>query len=113
MIFFAGLSMYLLNENGKLNVALENTIEDYNNANRQRYIAENNLNVLIGNKSKSHIQNKLKFFDENIVFVITGYGNYYSDYDCMLQRVGNNNYTYLAFNKTAAIGKGYTEYKCR
>ena len=70
------------------------------------------LNNILGGKTELYMQKKLNFFDDNIVFVIDGYGNYYSNYDCMLQRVGNNNYNYWAYNKNAAIGKGYKEYKC-
>lgn len=70
------------------------------------------LNYLTGFYTKEYIKQKIIFFDNNIVFVIDGYGNYYSDYDCMLQRAGNSNYRYLALNEEAAIGRGYQEYKC-
>lgn len=54
---------------------------------------------------------KLKFYDDSIVFVIEGFGNYYYTYDCMMQKV-NSNYTYWAYNREAAIAKGYHEGRC-
>lgn len=55
---------------------------------------------------------KIEFFDENIVFVIDGYGNYYYTYDQMetvTQGVGE--YSYWAYNKEQAIGLGYRAWK--
>lgn len=55
---------------------------------------------------------KLEFYDDNIVFVIDGFGDYYYTYDCMMKKVGDNQYSYLAFNKEAAINEGYREGYC-
>ena len=56
-------------------------------------------------------ENKAKFLDENIVFVINGYGNYYYTYDCV-QKITSGSYTYRAYNKEAAISKGYKKGTC-
>ena len=55
---------------------------------------------------------KLNFLDENIVFVIEGYGNYYYTYDCMEQVTDGSEYSYWAYNKEAAISKGYKPSSC-
>lgn len=51
--------------------------------------------------------NKIDFFDENIVFVLEGYGNYYYTYDQVEQVTQGKNFTYWAYNKEAAIANGY------
>ena len=67
---------------------------------------ESDLASIIGSKTKSYIERKLEFFDESIVFKIEGFGNYYYTYDCMMKKVGNNNFTYWGYNKEAAISEG-------
>lgn len=69
------------------------------------------LDSLNGYRSTSWTKNKLDFFDENIVFVIDGYGDYYYTYDCMVDSL-DEDYTYWAFNKEQAIYKGYKEGSC-
>ena len=54
---------------------------------------------------------KLNFYDNSIVFVIEGFGDYYYSYDCMMQKVSGN-YSYWAFNREAAIDRGYHEGRC-
>lgn len=63
------------------------------------------LNKLKGNKTTNYIKNKLDFIDNNIVFRIEGFGNYYYSYDCMVQKV-NGTYTYWAYNKEKAAYEG-------
>ena len=58
-----------------------------------------------GYKSMSYVKNKLDFIDDNIVFRIKGFGNYYYTYDCMMNKV-DGEYTYWAYNKEAAISEG-------
>ena len=72
---------------------------------------ETQLDSLVGNKGTNYTKEKLDFFDENIVFVIEGYGDYYYSYDCV-QRVTSGEYTYWAYNKEAAISKGYRKGTC-
>lgn len=116
IIFFAGLSVYQALDKDNIKKELESEILDLKREIRilkssNEYYG-NRINNIIGEHTYEYVINKLIFFDDNIVFVIDGYGNYYSDYDCMLQRVGNNRYSYWAFNKEAAINHGYQEFKC-
>ncbi len=70
------------------------------------------LEMLSGGQDPDYVKDKLDFYDENIVFVIEGYGDYYYSYDCMIQKVGNNAFTYWAYNKEAARNRGYYEGGC-
>lgn len=54
---------------------------------------------------------KAKFLDDNIVFVLEGYGNVYYTYDCV-QKITNGEYTYWAYNIDAAKSKGYKAGRC-
>ena len=57
------------------------------------------------------ISEKVDFYDNNIVFVIEGYGNYYYTYDEMVYATRNEEeYSYWAYNKEQAISKGYKAY---
>ena len=62
------------------------------------------VSILKG-QSIDYVREKLKFIDDNIVFEIEGFGNYYYSYDCMMEKV-NDNFTYWAYNKEAAISTG-------
>lgn len=73
---------------------------------------EAQLDVLTGEHSWLYVSDKLDFFDENIVFVLEGYGNYYYSYDCVEKITNGNDYTYWAYNKQQAIAKGYIEGSC-
>lgn len=56
-------------------------------------------------------KDKAEFLDENIVFVLDGYGNYYYTYDQVQQVTQGKEYSYWAYNKAAAIGQGYRAWK--
>jgi hypothetical protein len=56
-------------------------------------------------------EEKANFLDDNIVFVLDGYGNVYYTYDCV-QKITNGNYSYWAYNKESAISQGYKEGHC-
>lgn len=56
-------------------------------------------------------KDKADFLDENIVFVLDGYGNYYYTYDQVQQVTQGNEFTYWAYNKEAAISHGYKAWK--
>lgn len=62
------------------------------------------VSILKG-QSIDYVREKLKFMNDNIVFKIDGFGNYYYSYDCMMEKV-NGNFTYWAYNKDAAISEG-------
>ena len=70
-----------------------------------------NLDYLLDGQSLFYVKEKLEFFDENIVFKIKGYGNYYYTYDCMMNKV-NGSYTYWGYNKEAAISEGLKKGGC-
>ena len=70
-----------------------------------------NLNYLLDGQSLFYVKEKIKFFDDNIVFKIKGHGNYYYSYDCMMKKV-NGSYEYWAYNKDAAISNGLKEGGC-
>lgn len=71
-----------------------------------------NLFSVIGTNSVYYVNDKLDFMDENIVFKIEGFGNYYYTYDCMISKV-NGPYTYWAYNKEAAISIGLRAGGCQ
>ena len=115
-IIFAGLSVYEILDKRNLKSEMQTQINEFKNRSqtlkKENDSLELKLDTILEDKSEFYIKNKLDFFDNNIVFVVDGYGNYYSNYDCMLQQVGNSQYSYWAFNKEAAINRGYQEYKC-
>ncbi|MDD2392254.1 MAG: hypothetical protein PHU94_04920 [Bacilli bacterium] len=93
------------NKNGKLkeeNNKILKLNEDLENENEE---INSNLFNVIGLDSVYYVKNKLNFMDDNIVFKIEGFGNYYYTYDCMMQKV-NGSYSYWAYNKEAAISNG-------
>lgn len=52
-------------------------------------------------------ERKIEFFDEHVVFVIEGYGNYYYTYDEMEQVTQGKNYSFWAYNIDQAKNLGY------
>ena len=73
---------------------------------------ETQLDLIKGDHTIFYIQEKLDFFDENIVFVLEGYENYYYTYDCVQKITGGEEYSYWSYNKEAAISKGYQKGTC-
>ena len=57
-------------------------------------------------------QEKASFLDENIVFVLEGYGNVYYSHDFVNKLTAGEEFTYWAYNKEAAISQGYKKEKC-
>lgn len=70
------------------------------------------LEDLLNGKTYYYVKNKLDLMDEAIVFQIEGYGNYYYTYDCMMKKVGSSEYSYWAYNKEQAIGRGLKRGSC-
>ena len=86
-----------------------------NNLSSKQELAESykeDLDRLVGDKDVDYIEDKLNFFDESVVYVIEGFGNYYYSYDCMMKKVGNNEFSYWAYNPEAAQDEGYREGGC-
>ncbi len=87
---------------------------DLNSKNRKISSLEsdsNNYKNLLNGKTYYYVKDKLEFMDENIVFEIKGFGNYYYSYDCMMDKV-NGYYEYWAYNKEAAIDEGLRSGGC-
>ena len=71
-----------------------------------------NIGLLSNTSANTEVSEKLEFYDENIVFVIDGYGDYYYTYDQMMKVTKNDDYyEYWAYNKEQAIDLGYTAYR--
>ena len=56
-------------------------------------------------------KDKINFMDENIVFVIDGYGDYAYCYDWMMENI-DGEFTFWAYNKEQAISRGYKVINC-
>lgn len=78
----------------------------------QRESAESDLDYVTSGKTIYYSRQKFDFFDENIVFVLKGYGNVYYSYDCVQQITSGEEYEYWAYNKEAAISQGYKKGSC-
>jgi hypothetical protein len=70
-----------------------------------------NIVQLSNTTDNTEVSEKLEFYDENIVFVIDGYGDYYYTYDQMVKVTKDDDYyEYWAYNKEQAIDLGYIAY---
>jgi len=87
-------------------IELENKVTNLNS----RISKLNNEKTKL-NKENLKLQSKADFLDENVVFVIDGYGNYYYTYDQMKQVTQGKSYSFWAYNKSQAIGLGYRAWK--
>lgn len=90
---------------------MEYELEEYEDDMWSYKVDSENLDDLLGGNTYYYVENKLDFFDENVVFVIEGYGDYYYTYDCMMDKV-DGEYSYWAYNKEQAIGRGYKRGSC-
>lgn len=71
-----------------------------------------NIVQLSNTTDNTEVSEKLEFYDENIVFVIDGYGDYYYTYDQMVKVTKDDDYyEYWAYNKEQAIDLGYIAYR--
>ena len=98
------ITLYIL----EVDINKENELVGYQDSNSSGSFAEN---VIRGKEERDALM-KAGFLDENIVFVIEGFGDYYYTYDCMMEKVGDNQYTYWAYNRENAIYLGYREGSC-
>ena len=73
---------------------------------------EKRFDELDDGNSFIYVKAKLDFYDNNIVFVIDGYGKKYYTYDCVQELTNNKEYSFWAFNTDAAISKGYKKGTC-
>ena len=104
-VSLVGSIIYYNNELASLKKENKSLVKKNNTLESENEEIHSNLFSIVGTDSVYYVNNKLDFFDENIVFQIEGFGNYYYSYDCMMKKV-NGNYSYWAYNKEAAISKG-------
>ena len=89
---------------------LKNEIEEYKTEQEEKTCAyETEFACMFEHSTEI---GKAKFLDENIVFVLEGYGNVYYTYDCVTKLTDGEEYSYWAYNKEAAISQGYKSGKC-
>lgn len=100
------------NKNEKLNAENKKIIKENENLEVENEEIHNNLFSVIGIDSVYYVRNKLDFMDDNIVFKIEGFGNYYYTYDCMMQKV-NGSFSYWVYTDVAAISMGLRAGGCQ
>ena len=103
-----GIQVYKLDEDSKELIRVR---EDLDNVHENYSAALRTISGLTGDDSVSYVKEKLNFFDNRIVFQISGYGNYYYTYDCMMKKV-DGSYTFWAYNTEAAKSKGLKAGNC-
>ena len=91
---------------------LESSKQEIDYYSNKYYDAQTSLSRLIGSNTVSYIEKKLNFMDTNVYFQIEGYGKYYYTYDCMIKKVGNKKYRFLAFNEGQAKAQGFKKDSC-
>lgn len=109
LVIIIGLAIYIINLNNTHNKEINNLklqISTLNNKNTK--LEQEKMDEWIGKIKNS---SKAEFLDENIVFVIDGYGKYYYTYDQMKQVTQGTEYSYWAYNKEQAIANGYKAWK--
>lgn len=72
---------------------------------------EDDLEDLLNGETADYVKKKLEFMDDNIVFEIEGFENYYYSYDCMMKKV-DGDFVFWAYNKNAAINNGLKAGSC-
>lgn len=78
---------------------------------KNKKISENQIEISSCTLDMRDYKEKADFLDENIVFVLDGYGRYYYTYDQVQQVTQGEKYSYWAYNKEAAISQGYKAWK--
>ena len=74
---------------------------------KNKLFSENTSLKLTNSKNSE----KIKFFDENVVFVLDGYGRYYYTYDQVEQVTQGKSFSYWTYNLEQAIDLGYRAWK--
>lgn len=111
VIIVSGIAIYLKisNNTSELNEEILNFKKQVSTLREEKnklYSENTSLKLTESKNSK-----KIEFLDENIVFVLDGYGNYYYTYDQVQQVTQGKSYSYWAYNKESAIGQGYKAWK--
>jgi hypothetical protein len=107
----------LLFNNSKVSLSKDDEIYNLkSDLNSQEELTESykeDLERLIGDHDVDYIEKKLDFFDESVVYVVDDkLGNYYYSYDCLVKKIGNKQFSYLAYNPENARAEGYKKGKC-
>ena len=111
LIIVSGIAIYLkISDNtSELNEEISNLKKQVSTLREEKNkLSSENASLKLTDSKNSR---KIKFFDENVVFVLDGYGRYYYTYDQMAQVTQGKSFTYWAYNLEQAIELGYRAWK--
>ncbi len=94
------------------NIKLSNANDEIDDLKSENSRVYSRLYSITGFNTDDYIKDKLYFLDENVVFQIKGYGNYYYTYDCMIEKTAGKEYSFWAYNLAAAKGNGLKKGNC-
>lgn len=78
---------------------------------KNKKISEYETELMEINWERNEYKEKADFLDENIVFVLDGYGRYYYTYDQVQEVTQGKAYSYWAYTDVEAKSKGYKKWK--
>ena len=111
LIIVSGIAIYLkISDNtSELNEEISNLKKQVSTLREEKNkLSSENTSLKLTDSKNSR---KIQFFDENVVFVLEGYGRYYYTYDQMAQVTQGKSFTYWAYNLEQAIDLGYRAWK--
>ncbi len=111
LIIVSGIAIYLkISDNtSKLNEEISNLKRQVSTLREEKNkLSLENTSLKLTNSKNSK---KIQFFDENVVFVLDGYGRYYYTYDQMEQVTQGKSFSYWAYNIEQARDLGYRAWK--
>lgn len=111
LIIVSGIAIYLkISDNTpELNEEISNLKKQVSTLREEKNkLSSENTSLKLTDSKNSR---KIKFFDENVVFVLDGYGRYYYTYDQMEQVTQGKSFSYWAYNLEQAIDLGYRAWK--
>ena len=111
LIIVSGIAIYLkISDNtSELNEEISNLKKQVSTLREEKNkLSSENTSLKLTDSKNSR---KIKFFDENVVFVLDGYGRYYYTYDQMEQVTQGKSFSYWAYNLEQAIDLGYRAWK--
>ena len=101
ILVFSNLTFILLYEDAKKesNNIIENKNKDLEN--------------LLKGRTLNYLEEKIDFYDDNIVFVVEGYENFAYQYDCLDKYIEEEEYSFWAYNRELDLDKGYKIINCK
>lgn len=111
LIIVSGIAIYfkISDNTSELNEEISNLKKQVSTLREEKNkLSSENASLKLTDSKNSR---KIKFFDENVVFVLDGYGRYYYTYDQMKQVTQGKSFSYWAYNLEQAIGLGYRAWK--